>query len=126
LVRELKTNRKDSSKRRSRALKNIKELLKNNLHEFLRHLEVIQFAFNKLSEHASFPLTSEDLIRLRQDLNALSLLDSIAYRFSKLQETLVKILRLYLAYQGEEVEEIFMRDVINLAEKRGLPINWSK
>jgi uncharacterized protein YutE (UPF0331/DUF86 family) len=24
------------------------------------------------------------------------------------------------------VEEIFMRDVINLAEKRGLPINWSK
>ncbi len=71
-------------------------------------------------------MTSEDIIRLRQDLNALNLLDSIAYRFSKLQETLVKILRLYLAYQGEDVEEIFMRDVINLAEKRGLPINWSK
>ena len=71
-------------------------------------------------------MTSEDLIRLRQDLNALSLLDSIAYRFSKLQKTLGKILRLYLAYQGEDVEELFMRDVINLAEKRGLPINWSK
>jgi hypothetical protein len=74
---------------------------------------VIQLAFNKLSEHASFPLTSEDLIRLRQDLDALSLLDSIAYRFSKLQETLGKILRLYLAYQGEEVEDHRLTGRIN-------------
>nr|MCR5854386.1 nucleotidyltransferase substrate binding protein [Thermodesulfobacteriota bacterium] len=50
----------------------------------------------------------------------------MAYRFSKLYEGIGKLLRLYLLIQGEEVEELFMRDVINLAEKRGLAINWEQ
>jgi len=52
--------------------------------------------------------------------------DTIAYRFSKLYEGIGKLLRLYLLIQGEEVEELFMRYVINLAEKQGLAINWEQ
>ena len=72
------------------------------------------------------PFSDKDIIELRKNLNTLSLLDTIAYRFSKLYEGIGKLLRLYLLIQGEEVEELFMRDVINLAEKRGLTINWEQ
>lgn len=63
---------------------------------------------------------------MKEKLYTLSLLDTIAYRFSKLQESIGKLLRIYLFIQGEETERLFMKDIINLAEKRGLSINWGK
>jgi len=73
-----------------------------------------------------FPLSKEDVKELKEKLYTLSLLDTVAYRFSKLQESIGKLLRIYLFIQGEETEELFMKDIINLAEKRGLSINWGK
>ena len=63
---------------------------------------------------------------MKEKLYTLSLLDTIAYRFSKLQESIGKLLRIYLFIRGEETEGLFMKDIINLAEKRGLSINWGK
>ena len=44
--------------------------------------------------------------------------NTIAYRFSKPYKDIGKLLRIYLLIQGEKIEELFMRDVINLAKKR--------
>lgn len=80
----------------------------------------------ELEKIKTFPLLEKDIKELKEKLQTLSLLDTIAYRFSKLQESIGKLLRNYLALQGEETEELFMKDIINLAEKRGLYINWEK
>ncbi len=64
------------------------------------------------------PFSDKDIIELRKNLNTLNLLDTIAYRFSKPYKDIGKLLRIYLLIQGEKIEELFMRDVINLAKKR--------
>ncbi len=51
------------------------------------------------------------------------LLDQIAYRYIKLQDTLGKLIRSYLRDKGENVEELSTIDLINLMEKRGYSIN---
>lgn len=96
------------------------------LKEILRHYEILQKALKELEKIKTFPFSERDIKELKEDLKTLSLLDTIAYRFSKLQEGLGKVLRIYLALKGEETEELFMKDVIDLAEKRGLSINWGK
>lgn len=96
------------------------------LKDTLRHYEILQKALKELEKVKSFPLSEKDVVELKENLQSLSLLDTIAYRFSKLQESIGKLLRVYLALKGEETEELFMRDIIHLAEKRGLAINWEK
>jgi hypothetical protein len=51
------------------------------------------------------------------DLELLRILDQIAYRFSKLQDPTGRLLRAYLTLKGENVENLPIIDVINLAEK---------
>ncbi len=104
----------------------LKDKYKLLLEESFRHYEVLKKALSELEKIKPFPLSEEDVKKLKKNIHSLSLLDSIAYRFAKLQESLSKCLRVYLELQGEEVEELFMRDVINLAEKRGFPINWEE
>ncbi len=53
-------------------------------------------------------------------------LDQIAYRFSKLQDSLGKLLRVTLSILGESVEHLPMIDVINIAEKFGFPVSEEK
>ncbi len=104
----------------------MKEKYRKVLRDTLRHYEILQKALKELEKVKSFPLSEKDVIDLKESLQTLSLLDTIAYRFSKLQESIGKLLRIYLSLKGEETEELFMKDVINLAEKRGLAINWEK
>ncbi len=104
----------------------MKERYNYILKEVLRHHEILQKTFEELEKIKKFPLSEKDIKELKKSLQTLSLLDTIAYRFSKLQEGIGKLLRIYLALKGEETEELFMKDVINLAEKRGLSINWEK
>ncbi|HEM56275.1 MAG: hypothetical protein C0169_06450 [Thermodesulfobacterium geofontis] len=102
----------------------MKEKYKQFLKEVLRHYEILEKTFRELEKLKSFPLSEKDIKELKETLHTLSLLDTIAYRFSKLQEGIGKLLRIYLTLKGEETEELFMKDIINLAEKRGLFINW--
>ena len=100
------------------------EKYKSLLEETKRHFEILKKLFFEIEKFANSPLNTKDVERLKANLNTLALLDAIAYRFSKFQEAIGKLLRIYLALQGEEVEALFMRDVINLAEKRNFEINW--
>jgi uncharacterized protein with HEPN domain len=58
-----------------------------------------------------------------ENLELLRILDQIAYRFSKLQDSTGKLLRSYLTLKGENVENLPIIDVINLAEKFNLSID---
>ncbi|MEO2067884.1 MAG: hypothetical protein ABGX27_00010 [Desulfurobacteriaceae bacterium] len=53
-------------------------------------------------------------------------LDQIAYRFSKLQDSLGKLFRVYLSLKGENVYHLPMLDVVNLLEKFGFDISPEK
>ena len=91
--------------------------------EIKKHLLRLENAFKRLAENSSFPLTSDQVERLLADETTVAILDQIVYRFSKLQDSLGKILRLFLSLRGENVENLTMIDVINLAQKRGIDIN---
>ncbi len=91
--------------------------------EIKKHLLRLENAFKKLAEATSLPLTPEQVEKLLADETMVAILDQIVYRFSKLQDTLGKTLRLFLSLKGENVENLTMIDVINLAQKRGIDIN---
>jgi len=50
-------------------------------------------------------------------------LDQIAYRFVKFQETFGRLARFYLLLKGESVESLPLVDIINLAYRYGFPID---
>ncbi len=69
------------------------------------------------------PFTPERIDKLIKDEKGLGLLDQIAYRYIKLQDTLGKLIRTYFLLKGENVENLTMIDIIVLAERVGLPID---
>jgi len=83
--------------------------------EVQKHYLVLNKAFDSLSHY--------DTKNYEENLELLRILDQIAYRFSKLQDSTGKLLRAYLALKGENVENLPIIDVINLAEKFNLPID---
>jgi hypothetical protein len=82
--------------------------------EVKKHYLVLNKAFDSLSHY--------DMKNYEDDLELLRILDQIAYRFSKLQDSTGKLLRIYLTLKGENVENLPIIDVINLAEKFNLPM----
>lgn len=94
--------------------------------EVKKHLGVLEKAFQALHEKLGPVLNEETVERAREDLSMLPYLDQIAYRFSKFQDSLGDLLRLYLLTKGESVESLPMLDLINLADKRGLSITGEK
>ena len=100
---------------------------KKLLAENEKHIEKLNSAFRKIEELGfSFPLKEEDLKTLLNSSLGSMALDQIAYRFSKLQDSLGKLLRAYLYSLGENVEHLPMIDVINLACKYNVPIDEKK
>lgn len=91
--------------------------------ETLKHLKRLDHAFGKLKDLKGLPLTHEKVSEILQDEDLTAVLDQIAYRFSKIQDNLGKLLRLYLWLKGESVENIPMIDVVNLAERYGINIS---
>jgi hypothetical protein len=88
------------------------------INELERHSSVIEKMFEKIG---NFPLNRdkvEDLIEEK-----IELLDSLAYRFSKFQDSLGKSLKLWFLLKGESVENLPIIDIINLAEKMNFSIN---
>jgi len=80
-----------------------------------KHYLILNKAFDSLGHY--------DMKNYEENLELLRILDQIAYRFSKLQDSTGKLLRAYLTLKGENVESLPIIDVINLAEKFNLPID---
>jgi len=91
--------------------------------ELDKHIRVLDKNLNYLKRVYQFPLKAECIETILEDDKEVILLDSIAYRFSKLQDTLGKALREFLYKSGENIDNYTMIDVLNLAERLGLNIN---
>ena len=104
----------------------IRKKFEKNINEQEKHIKRLKSAFNTLESKYSFPITSESIEKIISDDKDVVLLDQIVYRFSKLQDNFGKIFRLYFLLKGENVENLTIIDVINLAEKVGLNITKEK
>jgi uncharacterized protein with HEPN domain len=94
--------------------------------EITKHLQRLERAFTNLNNTLGLPLTAEKVEKILSDDILSSFLDQIAYRFSKIQDSLGKLIRSYLFLKGENVENLTMIDVLNYAEKYNLKINKEK
>ncbi|MEJ5284141.1 MAG: hypothetical protein ACP5Q5_03015 [Brevinematia bacterium] len=90
------------------------------LSECLKHLNILKNNFKKISSY--LPINLNNIQELYEKEETLSILDQISYRFIKLQETLGKLIKVYLFLKGEDTSEKSMIDLINLGEKIGIPI----
>ncbi|MGC8677321.1 MAG: hypothetical protein ACP5UF_03795 [Hydrogenobaculum sp.] len=94
--------------------------------ETQKHFERLKRAFEVLQSKGLFPLDSHKIDSVLKDEFLTAILDQIVYRFSKLQESLAKLIRSYLYIKGENVENLTMIDVLNKAEKFNLGITKEK
>jgi len=91
--------------------------------EIKKHLKRLEYAFDELQKKNYLPLTAEKVKEILQMEELVPILDQITYRYSKTQETLGKLIRSYLYLKGENVENLPIIDVINMASKYGIEIN---
>jgi len=91
--------------------------------EVEKHLSILKRNFERLRE--ILPITAEDVEKLTSSDEGLKVMDQIAYRYIKLQDTLGKLIRSYLTEKGEEVEQLSTIDLVNILEKRGFPVSES-
>jgi len=89
--------------------------------ELEKHNNVLKNHFYKIDMMYGLPI-NEKMIKDLIDENV-EILDSIAYRFAKFQDTLGKALKLWFSLKGENVDSLTIIDVINLAEKMDFSIN---
>lgn len=105
---------------------NIELRYKKSYEETNKHLERLKKAYRILSSKNLLPLDSEKVEKILNDEYLTAILDQIVYRYSKLQDSLSKLIRSYLYLKGENVENLTMVDVLNKAEKFELGINKEK
>ena len=91
------------------------------IEELHKHILVLNKNLQKIGVLWSFPITSQNIESIMK--TDIEILDSIAYRFSKLQDSLGKALRIWFDLKGENVDNFTMIDILNLAQKVGLSIN---
>ncbi|WP_457642988.1 hypothetical protein, partial [Persephonella sp.] len=91
-----------------------------------KHLEKLEKAFKKLQDFGYLPLDKKNVQTILENDDLVPILDQIIYRYSKLQETLGKLIRAYLYLKGENVENMPIIDVINMASKYGIELDKEK
>lgn len=104
----------------------MKEIYKKylkNYNECEIHLNRLEFSIKKIQSKYNFPLIKENIIEILNKDEWIAFLDQIAYRFSKFQDKLITVLRLYLTLKGENIDNLTAIDVINLAEKFNINIS---
>jgi len=101
--------------------KQLEEKYRFLLNECSKHLELLQEDFELLKEF--LPLDGKTVKRLYTNRDYLKTFDQIAYRFSKLQDSLGKLLRVYMLLKGESVESLPTLDLVELANRYGFPID---
>jgi len=98
----------------------MKEKYNMYIDELEKHNNVLKNNFYRIDMMYGLPINEEmikDLINENVEI-----LDSIAYRFAKFQDTLGKTLKLWFSLKGESVDNLTIIDVINLAEKMDFSI----
>ena len=105
---------------------NIKLRYKKSYEETNKHLERLKKAYRILSSKNLLPLDSEKVEKILDDEYLTAIPDQIVYRYSKLQDSLSKLIRSYLYLKGENVENLTMVDVLNKAEKFEIGITKEK
>ncbi|MDQ7090354.1 MAG: nucleotidyltransferase substrate binding protein [Methylococcales bacterium] len=94
-----------------------KEKFEKNLKEAAIHLQRINEAFEELSINYSFPIETEDFLKILVNRNELAFADQIIYRFSKTQDSMgAKLFKSFVQYQGENINRPFL-DILNSLEK---------
>ena len=99
----------------------MREKYKMYMEGLKKHNQVLKNHFDKIDIMYGMPINEEmvkDLISENVEI-----LDSIAYRFAKFQDTLGKALKMWFILKGESVDNLTIIDVINLAEKMDFSIN---
>ncbi|WP_293446021.1 hypothetical protein [Persephonella sp.] len=94
--------------------------------ETQKHIDRLKKAFEILKSKNLTPLDREKVEKILNDEYLTAILDQIVYRYSKLQDSLSKLIRNYLYLKGENVENLTMIDVLNKAEKFEIGINKEK
>ena len=102
-------------------MERIKERFEFYLNECKKHLTVLKEDLNLLK--VRLPLKEKDIKDLTSTGEGLRILDQIAYRFAKFQESLGRLVRFYLLLKGESVETLPLVDTINLANRYGFPVD---
>lgn len=105
---------------------NIELKYRKSFEEAKKHIDRLKKAFKILKSKNLFPLDKDKVESILNDEYLSAILDQIVYRYSKLQDSLSKIIRNYLYLKGENVENLTMIDVLNKAEKFELGINKEK
>jgi len=91
------------------------------MNELNKHKKIIENIFETIERTYGMPIKEtdvEDLVNIN-----IILLDSLAYRFSKFQDTLGKAIKVWFYLKGENIDNLTIIDIINLAEKIGFSIN---
>ncbi len=91
------------------------------LNEVEKHFSILNQDLEELKTF--YPLTEEKIKSLVDNPDYLKVLDQIAYRYIKLQDTLGKLLRYFLLKEGEVVEHLSMLDIIHRIQKLGIFID---
>ncbi len=99
---------------------------KKSYEETIKHLNRLKKAFEILKSKGMIPLNNEKVEMILTDEYLTAILDQIVYRYSKLQDSLSKLIRNYLYFKGENVENLTMVDVLNKAEKFEIGISKEK
>ncbi|NPA41728.1 MAG: hypothetical protein GXO18_05570 [Aquificae bacterium] len=92
--------------------------------ETQKHISRLKGAYKHLQQ-VGMPLNANKVREILQG-DLVAYLEQIAYRFSKVQDNLGKLVRLYLSIKGENVDNLTMIDVLNLAERYQLGIDKIK
>jgi len=89
-----------------------------------KHKKMIEWSINNLKLNKIYPFTPEILENLKEE--SISLLDTLTFRFSKLQDVMGKIFWNLLFLIGEDTENLTFLDVLNKMEKYKIINNASE
>ena len=98
---------------------------KKNVDELNKHIKKLNQKFFYLKNVYEIPLKANYIESIIEDESD-DTLDVVAYRFSKLQDTLGRSIRLWIYLKGENIENLTMIDILNLANRFGINIDTQK
>ena len=102
-------------------IETIQKRFNQYLNEEEKHLQILREDIKALQQF--YPFTAQTTEKILSKREYLRILDQLTYRFMKFQDTLAKLIRYYLLLKGENVENMSVIDMVNLAEKLGISIN---
>ena len=100
----------------------IYEIFSKTKNETQTHFNRLKIAIKRIKNAEEVPLNGSNIKLLLDNDDSASFLDQVVYRFSRLQDSLGKLIRFYIALRGENIDGLSMIDMINLSEKIGIDI----